>query len=304
MNQPFHFRWRFVCPGYRRLLAFSVVGSAAAFVLIAGIVAQAVDSPIDRAWSTLQMGATDKDKDQRAAAVRVLGLIENNAKAAEMATNALKDDSPDVRAAGAEALGKMKAKSSIPKLQDLAQNDKEPAVVLASGRSLVALGDPSGYGVYYAILTGEQKTGQGLMDEQKKMLHDPKKMAQFGFEQGIGFIPFAGMGYTAIKTLTKDDISPVRAAAAKILADDKDPKSGKALVTAASDKSWVVRVAALDAISHRNDPLLSPQIETCLADDKDIVRYTAAAAIVHLNDVRQRRSSQKSEHRAGIPAKE
>ena len=82
--------------------------------------------------------------------------------------------------------------------------------------------------VYYAVLTGETKTGKELMTEQKKMLNDPKKMAQFGFEQGIGFIPFAGLGYGAIKTFTKDDKSPVRAAAAIALASDPDPKSGKA----------------------------------------------------------------------------
>jgi len=125
------------------------------------------------------------------------------------------------------------------------------------------------------------------------MLHDPMKMAQFGFEQGIGFIPFAGLGLSAIKGLTKDDISPVRAAAAKILAADRDPRSGKALVTAASDKSWLVRAAVLDAISHRNDPALLPDIEPRLDDDKEVVRYTAAAAILHLQDVQQNRTARK-----------
>ena len=50
------------------------------------------------------------------------------------------------------------------------------------------------------------------MADQKKMLSDPKKMAQFGFEEGIGFIPFAGVGLGAVKAFTKDDVSPVRAA--------------------------------------------------------------------------------------------
>jgi HEAT repeat protein len=110
--------------------------------------------------------------------------------------------------------------------------------------------------VYYAVLTGERKTGESLIDEEKKMLNDPKKLATFGFEEGIGFVPFGGLGYGVFKTLTKDDVSPVRAAAAVALAYDPDPKSGEALVKAASDKSWIVRAAALDAIAQRNDPQL------------------------------------------------
>jgi len=69
------------------------------------------------------------------------------------------------------------------------------------------------------------------------MLSDPRKMAQFGFEQGIGFVPFAGLGYGIFKKLTKDDSSPVRAAAAITLAKDPDPKSGDALVVAVPDRA-------------------------------------------------------------------
>jgi HEAT repeat protein len=116
-------------------------------------------------------------------------------------------------------------------------------------------------------------------------LHDPKKMAQFGFDQGIGFIPFASVGMGAIKALTKDDASPVRAAAARILANDPDPKSGEALIEASSDKSWLVRAAALDAISHRGDPTLISKIEAKLDDEKVAVRYAAAATIIHLHDI-------------------
>ena len=47
--------------------------------------------------------------------------------------------------------------------------------------------------------------------------------------------------------MTKDDASPVRAAAAKIVAKDPDPKSAEALIEATSDSHWIVCVAALDA---------------------------------------------------------
>ena len=116
------------------------------------------------------------------------------------------------------------------------------------------------------------------------MLSDPKKMAQFGFETGVGFIPFGGLGYGIFKTFTKDDVSPVRAAAAQVLAKDPDPKSGQALVDATTDKSWMVRAAALDALAERGERSLEPKIVGCLDDDKTVVKYTAAAAVISLSE--------------------
>jgi len=241
-------------------------------------------SSVDKAWSTLQSGL-EKKGDDRVVAVRVLGLLEHNPKAAEIATAALDDKDPEVRAAAASAVGQMQARSALSKLAENVKAEKEPGVVMADARALIALNDPLGYAVYYAVLTGEKKSGGGLLDEQKKMLHDPKKMAQFGFEQGIGFIPFASVGFGAFKAVTKDDSSPVRAAAARILAKDPDPKSGEALIEASSDKSWTVRAAALDALSQRGDPSVADKVESRLDDDKAPVRYAAAATLIHLHDV-------------------
>jgi len=241
-------------------------------------------TPTDKAWSVLQEGLADKTTDERAVAVRVLGLLENNKQAEDLALKALADSKPEIRTAAADALGQMKAKNSAPKLADLVQNgEKEVPVVLACARSMVALGDNRGYSVYYAVLTGEKKSGGSLLDDQKKMLSDPKKMAQLGFEQGIGFVPFGGIGYTGFKMLTKDDTSPVRAAATRMLANDPDPKTREALLTAASDKSWIVRMAALDSLAQRGDASVIPKIMPNLDDTKDSVRYTAAAAILRLS---------------------
>jgi hypothetical protein len=124
------------------------------------------------------------------------------------------------------------------------------------------------------------------MEEQKKMLHDPKKLAQFGFEQGVGFVPFGGIGLTVVKTLTKDDTSPVRAAAAKILANDPDVKSLAALEQATGDQSWIVQVAALAAIAQRNDVTALSTVAIRLDEPKDAVHCTAAAAYIHLTDVK------------------
>ncbi|HTS56060.1 MAG TPA: HEAT repeat domain-containing protein [Terriglobales bacterium] len=194
------------------------------------------------------------------------GFLPNDPAAPELATKALADEKPDVQAAAADALGQMNARSAAPKLGDIILGgEKDAGVVLSCARAMVALGDNRGYGVYYAVLTGERKTGGSLLDEQKS---DPKKMAQFRFEQGIGFVPFAGIGYGGFKMLTKDDVSPVRAAAARVLSKDHDPRSEAALVKAASDKSWIVRIAALESLALRGDPKMAPELVARLDDDK------------------------------------
>jgi HEAT repeat protein len=88
-----------------------------------------------------------------------------------------------------------------------------------------------------------------------------------------------------VKTLKKDDISPIRAAAAKVLTNDSDPKTLAALESATSDDSWLVRSAAIDALTQRNDPTAISTLATHLDDDKEAVRYAAAAGVIHLHDV-------------------
>src|SRR5438552_10530458 len=146
--------------------------------------------------------------------------------------------------------------------------DSEPAVVLAAANSQLLLHDKVGYDIYYDVLTGERRASKGLVKEQIDTLKDKKKMAQMGFEEGIGFIPFAGMGYEAFKTVTKNDSSPIRAAAAKQLAHDPDPGTTKALVKASTDKNWAVRAAALEAIALRGDRSLASEIMQALVDRK------------------------------------
>jgi HEAT repeat protein len=248
----------------------------------------AVKDPKAQAWSVLYTGLSDSSVDKRTKAVQVLGLLPDDPKAKEAALKALSDEKPEVRAAAAQALGDMKAKDAIPRLYDM-YNDKDVGVIMAAAHALIELGDNRGFGVYYAVLTGERKSGASLLDEQKKMLNDPKKMAQFGFEQGIGFIPFAGLGYGAFKMATKDTTSPVLAAAALTLAKDPDPKSGEALASAAAgNKSWIVRAAALNAIALRGETSLLPAAESGLQDQKEEVRYSAAAAVIRLTDLKSR----------------
>jgi HEAT repeat protein len=243
----------------------------------------------ERAWQTLHEGLTENGSDKRAKAVNALGALSGNEIAEKAANEALQDEKYQVRVAAATALGSMRAKRSIPQLES-ALDDQEPTVVLAAANSLMLLKDNrSAYDVYYGVLTGTMRSNKGLVGEQLKTLHDTKKMAQLGFEEGIGFVPFAGFGYGVVKGVLKSksesDSSPVRAAAAKKLAHDPDPASAEALVAATQDKSWIVRAAALDAIAQRGDESLLPRVSISLEDTKPDVRYMAAACIIHLSDL-------------------
>ena len=240
----------------------------------------------ERAWLTLQDGVKENGAEKRAKAVNALGLLSANREAEGMAIEALRDDKYNVRSAAATALGVMHAVHAVPQLEK-ALDDDEPAVVLAAANSLMLLKDNRAYDVYYDVLTGNTRPNKGFIKEQLKPFKDPKQVAALGFEEGIGFVPFAGIGYEVVKRVLKSasDTSLVRAAAAKKLAHDPNPASAEALVNATEDKSWIVRAAALDAIAQRGDKSLLPKISGSLKDTRDDVRYMAAASIVHLSDL-------------------
>jgi HEAT repeat protein len=197
----------------------------------------------------------------------------------------LTDEKPEVRAAAAAALGNMTSRKSIPKLK-AAMDDEDAAVVLAAAHSLDLMHDDSAFEVYYEVLNGQRKSGKGLIGAQKSLLHDPKKMAELGFQEGIGFIPFAGIGWGVVKAIAKDDSSPVRAAAARVLARDPDPATTKALAEATGDKSWIVQVAALEALAKRGDPSALPTVQKYMSDEKGAIKFTAAAAVIHLSAIK------------------
>lgn len=244
-----------------------------------------------QAWEILQGGAKAEKTSDRAAAIHALGLMPHDSRGRSMAEAALADDAADVRTAAAAALGEIGSRGSIPKLE-AATDDKDPSVALAAAHALVLLKDESGYEVYYEVLTGERKTGKGAL-AQAAALKDPKKLAELGFQEGLGFIPFGGLGWKAFKTIKKNDPSPVRAAAALVLAKDPDPKTTKILADAAGDKNWIVRAAALEALAKRGDPTVLNTVELYLSDEEGEVKYTAAAAALRLIAVKNVRPAGK-----------
>ncbi len=242
----------------------------------------------NQGWAVLETGLGQKNAGQRLGAVRVLGMIPADPHAADLAEKALKDKSSVVRAAAATSLGKMHATAAAASLK-AALDDKNVSVVMAAAHALRLLNDPTCYDVYYEVFTGERKNNTGMIAQEMQVLHDPKQLVQMGFSEGIGYIPFAGIGWQAFHTIMQDKKSGAAAKAALIsaLAMDPEGRTGKLLLKVSKNPNWVLRVAALEAIDKRGDPKLIEGIEPRLSDSKREVRFAAAATVVHLRDVAQ-----------------
>jgi len=215
-------------------------------------------------------------------------LLAGNAKAVALVEKGLEDQDPFVRRAAALSLGAMKSKNSIPKLLAV-RKDSDGSVVMAAATALVQLGNEKGYGLYYAVLTGQYKSGESLVGGEEKelnqILKNPDQMAEMAFEQGMGYVPFGGVALGAFKAIheSEEKAQIVKATAVRMLAKDPDPRTEKALVAATTDKSWLVRAAAFDALAQRGDSEVLPEIQPGLSDEKDVVKLAAAAAVIHLS---------------------
>jgi HEAT repeat protein len=252
------------------------------------------ETPQEQAWRILQTGAAERSPEARVTAIGALGLVLRNPQAAAIVEKALEDEKPEVRAASAHALGQMLYAPSISKLRK-ALTDKEDSVVAAAAQALIRLKDPAGYELYYSVLTGERKKGQGLISRGVDLLRDPKKVAEFSLKEAIGFLPYGAYGLSAVEFIEgqERDVSYAKAVAAKFLADDPDPQSGEALARAVSNRSWLVRESALEAIAKRADPSLLTTVQAAMSDEKDRVRYQAAAAVLRLTDVHLSKNPRK-----------
>ena len=237
----------------------------------------------DQAWAVLHEGLASDKPGRRVDSVRSLALMRHDRKAIAFAERALNDRDRHVRAAAATTLGELASYSSIPKLRT-ALHDPEISVALAATHALYLLKDKSAYEIYYAILMGDRKSHEGLVESQLDRLKDPKQLMQLGFEEGIGFVPFGGMGYEAYRQIRGHDSSGVRAVAARSLARDPDQVSEDALIQVAlADKSEPVRLAALDALSQRDDRHSIDRLGKNLSEPILAVRYRTAAVILHLS---------------------
>lgn len=264
----------------------------ALFVLTLLTAACYAQTATNSSWAVLEAGLGQKSSSQRLGAIKVLGLIRDDSHAIELAEAALKDKNSSVRTAAATSLGQMHATGGDASLKE-ALNDKNLLVVMAAAHALCLLNDPACYDVYYEVYTGERKNNSGMIAQEMQIIHNPKQLAQMGFNEGIGFVPFAGIPWEAMQTIMKDRKSGTAAKAALIaaLATDPEGRTGKLLVSTSQNKNWVLRVAALEAIAKRGDSALLQGIEPRLSDSRRQVRLAAAATIIHLDDVAKAQSA-------------
>ncbi|MGA2647981.1 MAG: HEAT repeat domain-containing protein [Candidatus Sulfotelmatobacter sp.] len=269
----------------KKMLTIPAAGRAILLLILltAACCAQTVAKP---GWSVLEAGLAQKSAGQRLAAVRVLGLISDDPHAAELAETALKDKNSSVRTAAATSLGQMHASGANPSLKE-ALNDKSLSVVMAAAHALRLLNDAACYDVYYEVYTGERKNNSGMIVQEMQIIHNPRQLALMGFNEGIGYVPFADIPWGALQTIMKDKKSGTAAKAALIsaLATDPESRTGKLLLTTSQNRNRVLRVAALEAISKRGDFALAPGLEPRLSDSRREVRLAAAATLIHLGDL-------------------
>ena len=272
---------------------YGAVSRLAALTLLLTIVSAAETSPVtpdtrEQAWAVLNEGLKHDHASHRMIAVQALSLMAKNRTAERLAMRALKDHDIKVRASAATTLGQLNARQAIPALRQALQ-DPQIVVVLGAAQALYLMKDPSAYDIYYAILMGDRKSTNGLLQSQLDRLKDPKQMMQLGIQEGISFVPFGGMGYEAFRELKSHNGDSARAAAARFLARDPDQITEDALLqTAVADKNEEVRLAALDALAERGDPKCIERLAKNLNEDKSAVRYRTAAAILHLGDLEKR----------------
>ena len=270
---------------------FRMLAGALFISAFLGAITLTAQTPVEQAWKILRAGAEDRSSDERMATMRALQLIPGDAQAASLAEERLQDKDPQVRSAAALSLGAMGNKAAIPKLNDLIETDKDGGVALAAGKALLQLGDDTGYRVFYAVITGVKKSGEGLVSDQKQELSDlmsnPKQMEKMAFEQGIGFVPYGGIGLATFQAIqaskAKDPI--LKATSIKALSKDPDPLSEKAIVAALSDEHSLVRAAAYDALAKRGNTAVLPNLSAGLNDKDMEVKLTAAAAVVYLSSL-------------------
>ena len=267
----------------RFLTVVALVGSQ---VLLAQV-------PAQTAWSILEKGRMSRNTKERVNAVRALEQLPGNAYAVELAEEGIKDKKPDVRAAAALTLGRLNSVRSIPLLKE-ALKDKSIQVDFAASNALLSLGDASGYTIYYQVLTGKRKSGEGPVEEQKRLVRDPKTMTLMVLDIAVGFAPYGGYSWAIFQVISKDYAGPVRIEAVEKLAKDPNLETVTALIKAAADKRWKVRTAALEVLAHRDDPRLLDTLASHFSDKKQAVRCIAAAGYIHLSSTKESEVRQSS----------
>ncbi len=226
-----------------------------------------------------------KNPDTRKQAVVALSLVA--AQFLSPLKAMLQDKDVEVRLATVVSLTEVRSQQSIAALR-AALDDEVPEVSFAAAKALWGLHDTAGKQALLAILAGDSRSSSKFFSKQKRdalrMIHSPRVMLLFAVHKGIGFVPvpYMGLGVASMQTLLTDTGVSGRAAAALMLATEKDQATLEALRDALSDTDWSVRAAAVHALALRRDPRLRTDLAPLLDDQNEAVRLRAAAAYLRL----------------------
>lgn len=244
--------------------------------------------PEKTAWDVLKQGLAEKNIDKHRQALTATGSVGLVPEAIQMVEQALKDTDPLIRQTAAAELGQMKSKQSIPALK-AAMDDSDGQVAFAAAKALWDIGDKSGRGLIEDVITGDEKTSEGLMSgamrDAKRKMHDPKALALMGFKEASGALlgPF-NFGIIAAEQAFKDGSAGGRTLAVALLSDDCNPQTRRLLDWAfTNDKNWAVKAAAAKGLGKCGSSDSIPKLETALADSHEAVKAMSAAAIIRLS---------------------
>jgi HEAT repeat protein len=244
--------------------------------------------PDKTAWDVLKLGLTDKNPEKRRQAVTATGSIGLMPEAIQQVEQALHDKDPVVRQTAAAELADMKSLQSIPALKTEI-DDSAGEVAFAAAKALWDLGDLSGRELIEDVLTGEQKSSEGLVSgavrDAKRKMHDPKALTVMGLKEASGALlgPF-NLGVVAAEQAFKDGSAGGRSLAATLLAKKCDPQTRQLLEWAyTNDKNWAVKAASAKGLGQCGNADSIPKLEQGLSDAHEAVKDMSAAAIIRLN---------------------
>ncbi len=245
--------------------------------------------PEKTAWEVLKQGLAEKNIDKHRQALTAIGSIGVvDPQAVELVEQALKDPDPLIRQTAAAELGQMKSKPSIPALK-AALDDDDGQVAFAAAKSLWDMGDKDGRALIEDVITGDQKTSEGMVSgakqDVKRKMHDPKALAMMGLKEASGALlgPF-NIGIVAAEQAFKDGSAGGRTLAVALLSDDCNPQTLQLLDWSfTNDKNWAVKAAAAKGLGKCGNRDSIPKLETALSDTHEAVKAMSAAAIIRLS---------------------
>jgi len=267
--------------------------NVAVWTVVLGLsgVARIMAATDDQCRTVLLQALEARNPETRKQAVVALSLVAG--QFLPQLTAMLADRDVDVRLATVMSLTEVKSPQVVAALRS-ALSDEVPEVSFAATKALWSIHEPIGKQALLSILAGDSQTSSNYFSKQRRdmlrLVRSPRGMLLFAMHQGIGFVPvpYLGVGVTSMQALISDVGVSGRAAAALMLATDRDPATLDALRDALKDSDWSVRAAAVHAIALRKDPRLKPDLASMLEDEHEGVKLRAAAACLRLTPPKQR----------------